>query len=64
MNRKGRFSYSFRAGAGLSGKAVFGSAGKVLVSRRARDYMAQACPVSHWRGHILALCRREVVECG
>lgn len=40
VNRKGRFSYSFRAGAGLSGRAVFASAGKVRVSRRARLALA------------------------
>jgi Ca2+-binding RTX toxin-like protein len=36
VSRQGRFSYSFRGGAGLSGEAVFASAGKVRLSRKAR----------------------------
>ena len=41
VNRKGRFSYRFRGGAGLAGKAVFASAGKVTVARRARVTLAR-----------------------
>jgi Ca2+-binding RTX toxin-like protein len=41
VSRTGRFSYRFRGGAGLAGKAVFASAGKVTVSRRARVTLAK-----------------------
>jgi Ca2+-binding RTX toxin-like protein len=40
VSRNGRFSYSFRSGAGLRGKAVFRSANKVRTSRRARVTLA------------------------
>lgn len=40
VSRSGRFSYSFRAGARLSGKAVFRSVKKVRTSRRARVTLA------------------------
>jgi Ca2+-binding RTX toxin-like protein len=41
VSRTGRFSYSFRAGAGLRGKAVFRSVNKVRASRRARVTLAK-----------------------
>ena len=41
VSRKGRFSYSFRAGAGLRGKAVFRSVKKVRISKRARTTLAK-----------------------
>ncbi|MDQ3029018.1 MAG: hypothetical protein M3R09_03090 [Actinomycetota bacterium] len=40
VSRSGRFNYSFRAGARLSGKAVFRSVKKVRTSRRARVTLA------------------------
>ena len=40
VSRRGRFNYSFRARARLSGKAVFRSAKKVRISRRARVKLA------------------------
>lgn len=41
VSRNGRFSYSFRAEAGVSGKAVFSSVEKVQISRRARVTLAK-----------------------
>ncbi len=40
VSRKGRFTYSFRAGAGLKGKAKFRSIKKVKVSKRGRVTLA------------------------
>jgi len=40
VSRRGRFSYSFRAGARLTGRAVFRSVRKVRISRRARVTLA------------------------
>ena len=41
VNRNGRFSFSFRAGPGLTGVAAFDSIGRVVVSRRARVRLAR-----------------------
>jgi hypothetical protein len=40
VDRKGRFSFSFHAGPGLKGGAVFASVGKVRVSRRQKVTLA------------------------
>jgi Ca2+-binding RTX toxin-like protein len=41
VSRTRRFSYRFRGGAGLAGRAVFASTGKVTVSRRASVTLAR-----------------------